>query len=225
MGAAPELEIIFQDNHLLAVNKPAGVLTQASGRDEDNLEDRARQWVKVAKWKPGNVYLHAVHRLDRVASGVVLFARTEKALSRLNAEVRERRVSKVYLALVTRAPTPAAGRLEHALRHGAHRAEVEDGDDGDAKPAALAYQILRQDSEFCLLEVRLETGRYHQIRAQLAAIGCPIAGDVEYGGSRDWRRPGIALHHHRLGLNHPTLRTWQEFVAPCPASWPLRPAG
>ena len=196
--------ILFADNHLLAVNKPAGLLTQDSGTGLRNMEDWAREWVRVDKNKTGNVFLNAVHRIDKAVSGVVLFARTSKALTRLNEDIRSRNCKKIYHALVEGIPDSA--ELIHWLKHEHHRAEVCSEGEKGAQRAVLRFRILRKVDRLTLLEVDLETGRYHQIRAQLAAIGCPIAGDTKYGAARGSENHEIALHHTRLNITHPTTR-------------------
>ncbi|MFC1672202.1 pseudouridine synthase, partial [Planctomycetota bacterium] len=139
----PDLDVLCEDNHLLAVNKPAGLLTQAYGEPWDNLEETARLWVKITRKKPGNVFLHTVHRLDKAVSGVVLFACTGKALSRLNASMRERQFVKIYHAVVEGRPRQASGVLEHQLRHGSHRAEIVTAGTKGAKKAVLEYRLVR----------------------------------------------------------------------------------
>jgi 23S rRNA pseudouridine1911/1915/1917 synthase len=214
-----EVVVLFEDNHLLAANKPPGLLTQPSRSEVDALETRAKEWVRRAKDKPGAVFLHAIHRLDRDVSGVVLFARTSKALSRLNEAIRSRRVEKIYHALVEGLPPEEAGVLEHHLAHGSHTAKVVSATAHGAKRATLAYRALRHVDGLTLVEIRLETGRYHQIRAQLAAAGCPIAGDGRYGSRRP--TPGrIALHHRRLTIAHPVTKADVVIEAPYPAGWP-----
>ena len=219
-AAALDPHILFADNHLLAVNKPAGLLSQDSGTGLRNLEDWAREWVRADKGKPGNVFLNAVHRIDRAVSGIVLFARTSKALARLNEEIRSRHCKKVYHALVEGRSARDADQLVHWLSHEHHRAEVcREGDPG-AQRAVLSYVALRQIKDLTLLEIDLKTGRYHQIRAQLAAIGCPIAGDEKYGALQQSRNGDIALHHRRLEITHPTLKTPVNIEAPYPADSP-----
>jgi len=209
--------ILFADNHLLAVNKPAGMLTQDSGTGLYNLEDWAREWVRVDKNKPGAVFLNAVHRIDKAVSGVVLFARTSKALSRLNEDIRNRNCKKIYHALIEGMPEQPSTELIHWLSHEQQRAEVcKEGDKG-AQRAVLRYRTLRQIGKLVLLEVNLETGRYHQIRAQLAAIGCPVAGDGKYGAKLVSDRTEIALHHFQLGITHPTTRERVVVEAPYPS--------
>lgn len=209
--------ILFADNHLLAVNKPAGLLTQDSGTGLPNLEDWAREWVRVDKDKAGSIFLNAVHRIDRAVSGVVLFSRTSKALSRLNEDMRKRDCKKIYHALVEGSPEKPSAELVDWLAHEHHRAEVCREGDAGAQRAVLRYRILKKVGGLTLLEVDLETGRYHQIRAQLAAIGCPIAGDEKYGAKQVSINGGIALHHYQLEVNHPTLREPVVIQAPYPA--------
>jgi len=198
--APPGLDVLFVDNHLLAVNKPAGLLTQSAAPGDDNLLDRARAWVKAEYDKPGNVYMGLVHRLDRNVSGVVLFGRTSKAASRLSDAFRRRVTDKVYLALVV-GETPGARTLEHRLAERDRGVVVAP----EGKPARLGYRRLATGGDHSLLEVTLMTGRKHQIRAQLAADGHPLLGDPRYGQrSPLLARP--ALHAWRLGLEHPVRR-------------------
>ncbi len=209
--------ILFADNHLLAVNKPAGLLTQDSGTGLRNLEDWAREWVRVDKNKAGNVFLNAVHRIDKAVSGIVLFARTSKALSRLNEDIRRRNCKKTYHALVEGTPGKPAAELIHWLSHEHHRTEVCRAGGAGAQRAILRYRTLKQVDEKTLLEIDLETGRYHQIRAQLAAIGCPIAGDEKYGAKAVSKHRDIALHHARLEITHPTTHEAVMIQAPYPS--------
>lgn len=213
------LDILYHDNHLLAANKPAGLLTQPSGTDKDNLEDRAKVYIKEIKGKPGNVFLHAVHRLDQVVSGVVLFACTDKALSRLNADMRAHKFSKIYHAVVSGAPPQKEGMLRHFLTHDDYHAKVAREGDRDAKECRLDYKVLRTSGGKTLLEVQLHTGRYHQIRAQLAAIGCPILGDEKYGSPVKLRSGAIALHHATLTVTHPVSKEEIKIQAPYPEHW------
>ena len=163
----------------------------------------AKQWLKEKYQKPGNVFLEAVHRIDKPVSGIVLFAKTSKALSRLNSVMRDKNIQKVYLAMVEGSPSPADGCLEHYLVHDDYKARIADKDEPGAKAARLTYRTLRANDGQTLLEIVLETGRYHQIRAQLAAIGYPIVGDVKYGSSKQLPNGAILLHHSRLSVPHP----------------------
>lgn len=215
-------DILYVDNHLLALNKPAGLVTQPSGAHEDSLESRAREWVRVTYAKPGAVFLEAVHRIDRPVSGVVLFARTSKALSRLNESVRGREVGKLYWAVVEGAPAAAEARLEHWLVHGSHEARIVGGPGGEARQAVLEYRLVRQAGGLALLAVSLHTGRYHQIRAQLAHIGHPIVGDGRYGARSSLPGGAIALHHRELTIAHPVKHEPLTLTAPCPDAEPWR---
>ena len=197
------LEILYEDNHMLALWKPHGLLSQPSGTAQENLEDLAKRWLKEKYQKPGDVYLHAIHRLDRAAAGIVMFAKTSKALSRLTASIRERQAKKLYEAWVEGTPSQEAGTLEHYLIHDSHQAQVVSEGTREAKLARLHYRVLKKEGLRTLLEIDLETGRYHQIRAQLAAIGCPIVGDAKYGAKMQSRHAGISLEHVRMELPHP----------------------
>ncbi|MDH3982378.1 MAG: RNA pseudouridine synthase [Kiritimatiellaceae bacterium] len=212
--------ILFSDNHLLAVNKPTGLLSQDSGTGLRNLEDWAREWVRVDKNKPGAVFLNAVHRIDKAVSGIVLFSRTSKALSRLNEDIRQRNCKKIYHVLVENTPNKPADKLIHWLSHEDHRARIcREGEKG-AQRAVLSYRVRPGGEDFQCLEVNLETGRYHQIRAQLAAIGCPIAGDEKYGAKKKSKSGEIALHHRQLEIIHPTQKKPVIIKAPYPANSP-----
>lgn len=190
--------VLYLDNHLLIVNKPAGLLTQPTDISTDSLEERAKAYIKERFEKPGAVYLHAVHRLDKPVSGIVLFARTSKALARLQEQQRNREIRKVYFALVEQEPKEKSGELRHQLLHGSHKAEVcESG-----KEAILRYEVVGKN----LLRIELVTGRYHQIRAQLAAIGSPIVGDKKYGSQKSCKGGQIALHHGQMVFVHPTTK-------------------
>ena len=214
------LEVLYHDNQMLAVNKPAGLLTQPSGTDKDNLEDRAKAYIKEVKGKPGNVFLHAVHRLDQVVSGIVLFACTDKALSRLNADMRAHRFTKIYHAVVSGTLPQTEGSLRHFLIHDDYRAEVAKEGVPDARECLMDYKVLKQSGEKSLLEIQLHTGRYHQIRAQLSAIGCPIVGDEKYGSKVKLPGTAIALHHARLTVIHPVSKAEIVIEAPYPDHWP-----
>lgn len=190
--------VLYLDNHLLIVNKPAGLLTQPTENSSDSLEERAKAYIKERFEKPGAVYLHAVHRLDKPVSGIVLFARTSKALSRLQEQQRNREIQKVYFALVDQEPKDKSGELKHKLLHGSHKAEVSE----NGKEAILRYRVVGKN----LLRIELVTGRYHQIRAQLAAIGSPIVGDKKYGSHKSCAEGQIALHHGEMTFVHPTTK-------------------
>lgn len=187
--------VLFCDNHVLVVDKPAEMATQP------DLVECAKAWVKEQFKKPGNVFLEPIHRLDKPVAGVVLFARTSKALSRLQEQMRERKMEKIYEAWVEGSPKEDQGVLKHRLRHGSFRAEISP----EGKEAVLEYRVLKREKHRSHLRVVLHTGRYHQIRAQLAAIGCPILGDTKYGSSVSWKL-GIALYAKELFFTHPVTQ-------------------
>jgi 23S rRNA pseudouridine1911/1915/1917 synthase len=168
----------------------------------ENLLDLAKAWVKKKFQKPGQVFLEPVHRLDKPVSGLVLFARTSKSLSRLQEMMRGQKIEKTYFAWVEGA-LQAEGTLEHYLFHDDYRARIVDPSHSQGKLARLHYILRARQGRKHLVEIRLETGRYHQIRAQFAAIGCPILGDTKYGSCIPWKKEGIALHHGRLKFPHP----------------------
>ena len=198
------ISILYIDNHLLFLDKPAGLLTQPSGTERDSLETQAKAWIKQEYNKPGDVFLEAAHRIDSVACGVVLFARTSKALSRLNSAIREGKCTKEYRILAEGALPAVEGELKHWLRHDSHFAQITKPNATDSKLSTLKYKLLEKCSDgLNLVQVILESGRYHQIRAQFGAIGCPIAGDVKYGSSIHWKSGGIALQHYSLTIEHP----------------------
>ncbi len=211
------LNILYEDNHVLAVNKPAGLLTQPSGAAHDSLESQCKAYLKEKYQKPGAVFLEAIHRLDRPVSGIVVFARTSKALSRLQESMRNKNCRKVYLALVEKAPYPAEGVLEHVLLHEEHQAKVVEACHPQGKKARLQYRVIGPIGAYVLLEIELETGRYHQIRAQLAAIGSPIVGDFKYGSQMEFKKESVALHHARMQIEHPISH--QRLTLECPAPW------
>jgi len=197
--SAKELEVLYLDNHLLAINKPATLLTQATHLDGCSLEVLAKAWLGDKLKKRGNIYLHPIHRLDKPVSGIILFARTGKALSRLHAQVRGRLIKKTYFAQIEGELTPRSGVLKHALIHGDHRAHHSPS---GGKEAILSYTVCRVYSTYSsLVKIVPHTGRYHQIRAQLSLIGHPILGDRKYGSKRKSSR--IHLHHAQMSFTHP----------------------
>lgn len=205
------LEVLFEDNHLLAVNKPAGLATQPSEHNEQNLEDQAKAYIKIAYQKPGNVYLHPLHRLDKPASGIVLFAKTSKSLSRLQEAMRGQELKKIYWAIVEGKVVPEEGTLKHRLAHESHRATVCK----DGKEALLHYKVIDHIKSHSVVEIELQTGRYHQIRAQFSAIGHPVVGDTKYGAKTKLAKEAIALHHMQLEFSHPVTK--EPIVIVCPA--------
>lgn len=213
------LDVIYEDNHLLAINKPAGMATQGAAAGQPSLLAAAKLYIKQKYQKPGNVYLGTVSRLDAAVSGVVVFARTSKAAARLAEQFRSHTTRKLYWAIVSGAPA-AGGVCVDWLRkdESRQRMTVADSQTASAQLARLRYRRGRAVPEGWLLEIELETGRKHQIRVQLAARGLPIVGDRKYG-SRQVFSTGIALHSRLLEFKHPTRSEALALLAPLPASW------
>jgi 23S rRNA pseudouridine1911/1915/1917 synthase len=204
-----KLKVLYQDNHLIAVNKPAGMLVQGDETQDTPLSDHVKEYIKKKYNKPGDVFLGVVHRVDRPVSGLVIFARTSKALSRMNELFRERAVEKTYLAIVNYRPRELEGHLEHYLTKDRTKNITRATDSQrskDAKKAELDYSLLASIANHHLLEVKPLTGRPHQIRAQLAKIGSPIRGDVKYGSLQKNQNNDIHLHSHKLAFIHPVSK-------------------
>jgi 23S rRNA pseudouridine1911/1915/1917 synthase len=215
------LEVLYEDNHLIAVVKPSGVLVQGDRSGEPSLMDITREYIRRKYGKPGKVFLGLVHRLDRPVSGVVLFARTSKAAARLSGQWRNRSVKKVYWALVQGRMVPRSGSLTSHLRKGSRGTLVAKQIGPGVQEALLDYQTLHGSEGLSLLEVILRTGRKHQIRAQLASKGCPIVGDARYGASPLPGPGGIRLFARSLTLIHPTRGEPLTLEAP-PPDWVTR---
>lgn len=213
-----DLEVLYEDNHLIAVNKPPGQLVQGDSSGDSPLAEGVREYLKQRYRKPGNVFVGVAHRLDRPASGVVLFARTSKALSRLNHLFRENRVHKLYWALIRELPPRREDTLVHHLRRNPeqNKSYALDTPRADSKEARLSYRLLESLERYHLLEITLHTGRHHQIRAQLARIGCHIKGDLKYGAARSNPGGGIHLHARLLCLPHPIGGREVTILAPPP---------
>ena len=212
-------DILYEDNHLLVVNKRCGDLVQPDPSGESALEDQIKAFIKARDAKPGDVFLGVVHRIDRPVSGAVLFAKTSKALVRLNEMIREGRIRKVYWALTENRPESESGELRHyILRDGrTNRSKAFDAPRPEAKEARLKYRMAGAGERYTLVEVELLTGRHHQIRAQLSKIGCPIRGDLKYGARRSLPGGGISLHSRQVAFEHPVRREPVEVTAPVPA--------
>lgn len=222
-----ELEVLFEDNHLIAVNKLSGELVQADQTGDHTLADRVKNYIGRKYQKPGAVFLGVIHRIDRPVSGVVLFARTSKALSRMNDQFRTREVSKTYLAAVENKPAENKATLIHWLKKNEeqNRATLYKKETPGALRCELSYKTIKTGQGFSLIEVLPLTGRSHQIRAQLSAIACPIRGDLKYGASEGFNE-SIALHASQLSFVHPVTKAsvmiradvpqnliWQPFAA------------
>jgi 23S rRNA pseudouridine1911/1915/1917 synthase len=213
---ADTIDIIYEDNHLLGVYKPAGLLVQGDRTGDPTALDLAKAYLKQAYDKPGNVFMGLVHRIDRPVSGVVLFARTSKAASRLARAFHDRRVDKTYLAVVTGSVSANADELVGYVERTPRGSRLAPEPSRLAKEARLTYRVLARRSRTTLLEVAPQTGRHHQIRVQLAGIGHAVAGDVKYGAPDPLDDGSIALHSARLALDHPVGGSRVSLAAPPP---------
>jgi 23S rRNA pseudouridine1911/1915/1917 synthase len=217
--------ILFEDNHLIVINKKPSEIVQGDKTGDKTMPDTIKEYLKVKYNKPGNVFCGVIHRLDRPTSGAVVFARTSKGLERMNAQFREKETNKVYWAIVEQKPEKPEGSLVHFLKKNEtkNKSFVTDSEKGGAKEAKLTYKLIGSSERYHLLEITLETGRHHQIRAQLAAIGCFIKGDIKYGAKRSNEDGSICLHARRLTINHPVTKEVLTFTADTPnaAIWKI----
>ncbi|GGW42745.1 RluA family pseudouridine synthase [Arenibacter certesii] len=212
------LQVIYEDNHLIAINKRAGDIVQGDKTGDTPLSEVVKEYLKLKYNKPGNVYLGVAHRLDRPTTGIVVFAKTSKALPRLNKLFAEKDAKKTYWAIVKNMPKKESDTLVHWLKRNpkqnksyAHKNEVI-----DSKKAILNYNVIQKLDRYTLLEIDLKTGRHHQIRSQLAASGCPIKGDLKYGSDRSNKDGSIHLHARKLSFMHPVKKEQLDLVAPLP---------
>jgi 23S rRNA pseudouridine1911/1915/1917 synthase len=210
--------ILYEDNHVIVVNKMPSELTQGDKTGDATLPDLIKTYLKEKYQKPGNVFLGVVHRLDRPTSGALVFARTSKALERLNAQFRDKETNKVYWAIVSQKPNKDKGELIHYLKKNESQNKsyvVAEGTLG-SKKAILYFQHIGSSERYHLLEIKLETGRHHQIRCQLAHMGCVIKGDLKYGDKRSNPDGSICLHARTLSFAHPTTKERIAVIAPLP---------
>ena len=212
------LQVLFEDNHLIIVNKRSGDITQGDKTGDKPLSDVVKEYVKEKYNKAGNVFLGVVHRLDRPTSGVIIFARTSKALERLNKMLRDKTISKTYWAVVKEYPKKEKGTLINFLKKNPknNKSSVYTKEIPDSKRAVLHYNILKKLDNYSLLEIDLETGRHHQIRAQFSFIGFPIKGDLKYGFNRSNKDGSIHLHARKITFLHPVSKEEISLIAPTP---------
>ena len=212
------MEILYEDNHVIVINKKASDIVQGDKTGDETLPDKIKKYLKEKYDKPGNVFCGVVHRLDRPTSGVVIFARTSKALERLNKQFHDKETNKVYWAIVEKAPEKKEGTLINYLKKNEqqNKSYVYDNEITGSKRAVLHYKLLASSDRYHLLEIQLETGRHHQIRAQLSAIGSIIKGDLKYGAKRPNKDGSIGLHARSLEFIHPTSKDVVLIQAPVP---------
>jgi 23S rRNA pseudouridine1911/1915/1917 synthase len=211
-----DLLILYEDNHLIAVNKPPGMLVQGDRSGQTSLLDLVKQYIKQKYQKPGNVFLGLVHRLDRPVGGLVLFAKTSKAAARLSEQWRSRQVNKVYWAQINGRIEPTQGVLKSFLKKDAKKSYLVDENEQEARQALLSYRTLKFKKNKSLLEITLYTGRKHQIRVQLADLGYPIAGDLKYGAPFALPDQSIRLMAKSLRIKHPTRNEYITIESPDP---------
>jgi len=214
----PPATILYEDNHLMVVNKRVSQIVQGDKTGDVSLDKLLKDFIKERDQKPGDVFLGIPHRLDRPVSGAVVFAKTSKALSRMAALFKAKEVEKVYHAIVERCPQPDSGTLEHYLTRNTqqNKSYIHDREVNGSKQARLHYRKLASSDRYHLLEIQLETGRHHQIRAQLSGIGSVIKGDRKYGARRSNPNGGISLHARRISFIHPVKKERIEVLAPYP---------
>ncbi|MBP6230400.1 MAG: RluA family pseudouridine synthase [Paludibacteraceae bacterium] len=212
------MNVLFEDNHIIAINKSCSDIVQGDKTGDTPLVEKVKLYLKEKYNKPGNVYCGVTHRLDRPVSGIVLFAKTSKALTRLNEMLREREIKKTYWAIVKNRPANPEMLLEHYLTRNEkqNKSYAFDAPKGDAKKAILSLKEIALATTYTLLEVDLHTGRHHQIRCQLAHIGCAIKGDLKYGSPRSNKDGGIGLHARQINFIHPVTKEAIEIIAPTP---------
>lgn len=212
------MTVVYEDNHLIIVNKTASEIVQGDKTGDTPLSETVKQYIKEKYAKPGNVFLGVVHRLDRPVSGLVVFAKTSKALARLNEMFRNSEVKKTYWAIVKQRPPQDEGELVNYLvrNEEQNKSYAYDKEVKNSKKAVLHYRLIGHSQNYFLLEVDLKTGRHHQIRCQLAKMGCPIKGDLKYGFARSNPDGSICLHAHRVKFVHPVSKELIDVTAPLP---------
>jgi 23S rRNA pseudouridine1911/1915/1917 synthase len=213
-----EVEVLYEDNHLIAVNKRAGDITQGDKTGDEPLPEKVKRWIKEKYNKPGNVFCGVIHRLDRPTSGLVMLAKTSKGLARMNALFQKKEIQKTYWAIVEKAPVVESATLIDYLKKNEKRNKsgvVKETTEG-AKRAELDYKVIAKSDRYTLLEVNPKTGRHHQIRTQLSHIGCIIKGDLKYGAKRSNKDAGINLHARAISFTHPVKNEQVNITAPVP---------
>lgn len=212
------MTVLYEDNHLVVVNKAPGEIVQGDKTGDKPLSEEVKEYLKVKYNKPGNVFCGVTHRLDRPTSGIVVFAKTSKALSRLNAMFKNNEIDKTYWAVVKKLPEKTEATLTHYLikNERTNKSTAYDVEKPNTKKSVLHYKVIGKSQNYNLLEVDLETGRHHQIRCQLSKIGSPIKGDLKYGAERSNPDGSISLHARKIAFIHPVSKEKIEVVAPTP---------
>jgi len=212
------LQILFEDNHIIVINKRSGDITQGDKTGDTPLSEIVKEYIKEKHNKPGNVYLGVVHRLDRPTSGIVIFAKTSKALERLNKDLRDKKIHKTYWAITNKKDVNTYNTLSHYLVKNPknNKSRICNSNTPNSKKAILHYKITKKLDRYQLFEINLETGRHHQIRVQLSSIGCIIKGDLKYGAPRSNKDGSISLHAREIKFNHPVKKEPVTFTAPVP---------
>jgi len=212
------MTVLYEDNHIIIVNKTSSEIVQGDKTGDKPLSEIVKEWLKNKYNKPGNVFCGVTHRLDRPVSGIVIFAKTSKALSRLNEMFQKKEIEKIYWAIVKNSPPKQEDSLEHFLikNEKQNKSYASDSETPNSKKALLHYKIISKSDNYFLLEIDLKTGRHHQIRCQLAKIGCPIKGDLKYGANRSNPDGGISLHARKVRFIHPVSKNLIEVIAPVP---------
>ena len=210
------IDVIFEDNHLIAVNKKSGEIVQGDKTGDEPLSERVKKYLKVKYSKPGNVFLGTIHRIDRPTSGIVIFAKTSKALSRMNEKFRQNKISKTYWAIVKNRLPKKNDLLEHYLLKNQKKNKSFLSTEEKGKLSILEYNFLNNLNNYFLYEIFPKTGRHHQIRVQLSNMGSPIKGDLKYGAKRSNPNGGINLHAKKIDFNHPVTKENVSIEANCP---------
>jgi len=212
------MTVLYEDNHIIIVNKTVSEIVQGDKTGDKPLSEIVKEWLKDKYNKPGNVFCGVTHRLDRPVSGIVIFAKTSKALPRLNEMFKNKEIKKTYWAIVKALPPKTEDTLIHYLirNEKQNKSYAYDIEKPDSKKAILHYKLAAQSDKYCLLEIDLETGRHHQIRCQLSKMGCPIKGDLKYGFDRSNPDGGISLHARKVSFIHPVSKLLIEVTAPVP---------
>lgn len=212
------MTVLYEDNHIIIVNKTCSEIVQGDKTGDKPLSEIVKEWIKEKYNKPGNVFCGVVHRLDRPTSGIVIFAKTSKALTRLNEMFKTKSIKKTYWAIVKKRPNEPEATLRHYLvrNEKQNKSYAHKQEKANSKEAILHYKLIAYSENYNLLEVDLETGRHHQIRCQLATIGSPIKGDLKYGADRSNQDGGISLHARKISFIHPVSKETIEVTAPVP---------